>query len=222
MVVKGILGKKIGMTQVFKDGELVPVTIVTAGPCYVLEIKDEENFGYNAIKLGYEKKEKANKPISGFFKKLGIENLKYTRELRIDKSQEVKKYKVGELIYVDIFKIGEFVDVIGVSKGKGFQGGIKRWGWHIGPKSHGSMSHRVIGSIGASSDPSRVLKGLHMPGHMGNKKVTIQNLEVIDVDKENNALLLKGAIPGARNSFLVIRNAKKKPLVEISPKEEKQ
>lgn len=215
MVIKGILGKKIGMTQVFRDGKLLPVTVVTAGPCKVLEVKDEAKFGYNAIKLGYGRKKKINLPLKGFFSKLGIEPMSYIKEIRIDSAEEIKKYKVGAELSVEIFKPGEFVDVVGKSKGKGFQGGVKRWGWHIGPKSHGSMSHRAIGSVGASSDPSRVFKGHHMATHMGNRWVTVQNLEIIEVDKENNLLLLKGAIPGARNSFLIIKNAKKKPAEAI-------
>ena len=160
-------------------------------------------------------------PLKGFFSKLGIEPMKYIKEIRIDSAEEIQKYKVGEELSVEIFKPGEFVDVVGTSKGKGFQGGVKRWGWHIGPKSHGSMSHRAIGSVGASSDPSRVFKGHHMAGHMGNRKVTVQNLEIIEVDKENNLLLLKGAVPGARNSFLIIKNAKKKPAEPIAVSEEK-
>lgn len=213
-VIKGILGKKIGMTQIFRDGEAIPVTVITAGPCYVLEIKRQEEHGYNALKIGYEEMKpnarKATKPVLGQFRKVNIKPLRYVKEIRIDDPSVLDKYQVGQELKVNIFKVGEYVDVTGKSKGKGFQGGVKRWGWHIGPKSHGSMSHRQIGSVGASSDPSRVFKGHHMPGHMGNERVTVQNLEVIDIDVDKNLILVKGAVPGARDTLLLIRSAKKK------------
>jgi len=213
-VIKGILGKKVGMTQVFKNGRVLPVTVVSAGPCYVMEIKKEQTHGYNALKIGYgemkENSKHAKKPVLGQFKKAKLKPLRYLREIRIEDSAVLDKYTVGQEMKVDIFKTGEFVDVTAKSKGKGFQGGVKRWGWSIGPKSHGSRSHRAIGSIGASSSPSRVLKGLHMPGHMGSEFVTVQNLEVVDIDIEKNLILVKGGIPGAVNSLLVIKSAKKK------------
>lgn len=202
--MSAILGKKIGMTQIFNSkGEFVPVTVVEAGPCLVLGIKDKK------IQVGYEKVEerKLKKPILGIFKKLGLSCCRIIKEIPKDPNKE---YKVGEEIKVDIFKEGEFVDVTGISKGKGFQGGVKRWGWSGGPKTHGSMSHRRIGSLGSSTTPGRVLKGHHLPGHMGNKKVTIQNLELIKVLPEKNILLIKGAVPGHRNSYLIIKSAKKK------------
>lgn len=213
-VIKGILGKKIGMTHIFRDGEYIPLTVVSAGPCYVLEVKDKEKDGYSAIKIGYQElkinSKKATKPYLGQFKKIEQKPLRYLQEIRIDETGVLERYYVGQELKVDIFKIGEYVDVSAKSKGKGFQGGVKRWGWHIGPRSHGSMSHRAIGSVGASSDPSRVFKGLHMPGHMGDRQVTVQNLEVVDIDQDKNLILLKGSIPGAKNSLLLIRNAKKK------------
>ena len=213
-VIKGLLGKKIGMTQIFKDGKSVVVTVISAGPCYVLDIKRKESSGYNALKIGYEElkpnSRKATRPLLGSFKKIKVNPLKFIREIRIENPKVLNMYKIGEKISLDIFKVGEFLDISAVSKGKGFQGGVKRWGWHIGPRSHGSMSHRSIGSIGASSFPSRVLKGLHMPGHMGNENMTVQNLEIVDIDCEKNILLIKGSIPGAKDSLLVIKSAKKK------------
>ncbi|MCM8800313.1 MAG: 50S ribosomal protein L3 [Candidatus Omnitrophica bacterium] len=199
-----ILGKKIGMTQVFNSkGEFVPVTVVEAGPCLVLSIKDKK------VQVGYEfvEERKLKKPILGIFKKLGLSCCRIIKEIPKDTNRE---YKVGEEIKVNIFKEGEFVDVTGISKGKGFQGGVKRWGWSGGPKTHGSMSHRRIGSLGSSTTPGRVLKGHHLPGHMGVRKVTIQNLELVKVIPDKNILLIKGAVPGHRNSYLIIRKSKKK------------
>ncbi len=222
-VVKGLLGKKIGMTQIFKDNKALPVTVISAGPCYVMAIKRKEIDGYDAIKLGYgqdkPKKRRATKPRLGEFNKLKLKPLKDVREVRIEDSSVLDNYKVGQELKVNIFKQGEFLDVIARSKGKGFQGGVKRWGWHIGPKSHGSRSHRAIGSIGQGSSPSRVFKGLHMPGHMGDDKVTVQNIEIMDLDLENNLILVKGSIPGARNSKVVLRSAKKKEAEFFEPQE---
>lgn len=200
----GILGKKIGMTQVFTDtGEAVCVTAIEAGPCPVLAVKQK------SIQLGFApaKESRMKKPLLGYFKKLNIPAQKMIREVLKDKDRD---YKVGSELKVDLFKKGDFVDIIGISKGKGFQGGMKRWGWHGGPRTHGSTSHRRVGSIGSSTSPGRVFKGHHMPGHMGACQVTTQNLRVIKVDVENNLLLVKGAVPGHRNSYLVIRKAKKK------------
>jgi large subunit ribosomal protein L3 len=208
----GLLGKKIGMTQVFgEDGRVTPATAIQAGPCFVLQVKSAERDGYYAVKVGFDeqKESRVNKPLRGIFKKAGISAKKFIREFSIEPGQE---YKVGEKIPLDIFSVGEFVDITGVSIGKGFQGGMKRWHWKGGGKTHGSMSHRRPGSIGASSDPSRVLKGKHLPGHMGNRRVTVQNLKVLKVDAENNLILVKGAVPGHRNSYLVIKSAKKSTL----------
>lgn len=200
----GLLGKKIGMTQIFSDdGKLVNVTAIEAGPCCILNIKEK------SIQLGFDnvKEKDLKKPELGYFKKLNIAPRKIIREVSKDPQAE---YKVGQELKVDLFKTGDFVDVTGTSIGKGFAGGIKRWHWHGGPKTHGSMSHRRIGSIGASTSPGRVWKGQPLPGHMGCVRVTTQNLKVIKVDAENNLLLIKGAVPGHKNSYLLIRKAKKK------------
>ncbi|MCX5696174.1 MAG: 50S ribosomal protein L3 [Candidatus Omnitrophica bacterium] len=200
----GILGKKIGMTQIFaEDGALVNVTAVEAGPCPVLAVKEKN------IQLGFDliKEKRLKRPIAGYFKKLNIEARKFIREVPKEQSKE---YKVGEEIKVDIFTQGDFVDVSGVSIGKGFQGGMKRWHWQGGPMTHGSTSHRRVGSIGSSTTPGRVFKGHHMPGHMGALGVTTQNLKIVKIDKENNILLIKGAVPGFKNGYVIIRKAKKK------------
>ncbi len=205
-MVESILGRKIKMTQIFNpEGAVVPVTAVEAGPCVILEINEEAK----KIKVGFEKvkEKKAKKPQLGYFKKLGLNPMRYIREFP---SAENKDYQVGQEIKADIFKPGDYVNVTGTSIGKGFQGGMKRWGWSGGPSGHGSMHHRRIGSVGASADPSRVFKGMHMPGHMGAKRITIQNLRVMDVDAENNILLIQGALPGAKNSLVVITRSKKK------------
>ncbi len=199
-----ILGKKIGMTQVFgEDGKVTPVTAIEAGPCLVMGLTDKN------IKVAFEdiKESKVKKPQLGEFKKLNLAAKRYVRELRVlDKAN----YKVGDEIKVDVFKEGDFVDVTGVSIGKGFQGGMKRWHWMGTPMTHGSMSHRRVGSIGASSDPSRVVKGKTMAGHMGHDKVTVQNLKVIKVDLANNILVVRGAVPGYKSSLLEIRKSFKK------------
>lgn len=211
-VIKGLLGKKIGMTQIFQDNKLTSVTVISAGPCLVLGIKRKAVDGYSALRLGYQdaRKKSLTKPKEGEFKNLKIKPMKYIREIRIEDDSVCEHYKVGSEIRVGIFKAGEYVDAIARSKGKGFQGGVKRWGWHIGPKSHGSMSYRAIGSVGQSSFPSRVFKGLNMAGHMGDDRVTVQNLKIAEVDQERGLILVKGSIPGAIGSVLVIRSAKKK------------
>jgi len=199
-----LLGKKIGMTQVFgEDGKVTAVTALEAGPCVVMAINDKN------VKVGYEdaKENKLKKPQVGEFKKLNLPLKRHIKELRI---KEKAGYKVGDEIKVDIFKEGDFVDVTGISIGKGFQGGMKRWHWHGTPMTHGSMSHRRTGSVGASSDPSRIFKGKTMAGHMGADKVTVQNLKVIKVDLANNLLVVRGAVPGYKGSLLEIRKAIKK------------
>ena len=206
----GILGKKIGMSQVFKDdGRCIPATTIIAGPCFIVQVKDTKKDGYQAIQLGFEekKKNKTTKALLGHFKKGKLTPKRFIQEVQVSAKHE---YKVGQKVEVDIFKEGDFVDVTGKSIGKGFQGGMKRWGWSGGPETHGSMSHRRPGSIGTNTTPGRVLKGHHLPGHMGNKKITVQNLEVIKVDKENSTLLVQGAVPGHDGSYLLVRKAKKK------------
>lgn len=210
MVIKGILARKIGMTQVFDEqGNRVPVTVVKTNGCKVLQKKTVEKDGYNALLLGFEetKESKLNKPLQGFFKKLGIPFYKILKEIRVDKLPD--DIDVGDDIKVGIFKPGDIVDVTGTSKGKGFAGGVKRWHYGGGGASHGSMFHRAPGSIGASSYPSRVFKGHHFPGRMGGDTVTVKALEVVKVIEEEGLLLIKGAVPGARNSLLIIKDSKK-------------
>ena len=199
-----ILGKKIGMTQVFgEDGKVIPVTAIDAGPCVVMGLTDKN------VRVAYEdiKENKLKRPQAGVFKKLNLAPKRYVRELRV---QDKANFKVGDEIKVDIFKEGDYVDVSGVSIGKGFQGGMKRWHWMGTPETHGSTSHRRIGSVGASSDPSRIVKGKAMAGHMGADNITVQNLKVMKVDLANNILVVKGAVPGHRNTLLEIRKAIKK------------
>jgi len=205
-----ILGKKIGMTRFFKeDGTCIPVTSISAGPCYVLQVKDKDKDGYRAIQLGYlDKKEKrTSKALNGHFKKAKVSPKRFIREVCINGED---KFEVGQAIELDIFKEGDFVDITGISIGKGFQGGMKRHGWSGGPESHGSMSHRRPGSVGANTSPGRIVRGHNLPGHMGNKKRTVQNLEVIKVDKDNKILMVKGTVPGHKGCFLEVKKAKKK------------
>lgn len=207
----GILGRKIGMTETFeKDGKLTPVTIIEAGPCLVLQLKVPDLDGYRAVQLGFadKKENRTKRPLLGHFKKAGVKPKRFIKEIRIS---DKDKYRIGREIKVDIFKEGDFVDISGRTIGKGFQGGMKKWGWSGGPASHGSMTHRRPGSIGASAFPSRVFKGHHLPGRMGGNRRTVQKLKVVKVDLENNVLMVKGAVPGHKNSYLVIRNASKKP-----------
>jgi len=207
--MKGILGKKLGMTQVFTpEGNVIPVTVIEASSNVVLQKKDVENDGYEAIQIGFsDKKEKrANKPEVGHAKKANTTPKRYVREIR---GIDLAGYEVGQEVKVDIFAEGEFVDVTGVSKGKGFQGNIKRWGQSRGPMSHGSRYHRRPGSMG-SIQANRVPKGKHLPGHMGHETVTIQRLEVIRVDAERNVLLIKGAIPGPKNGLVKVKETVKK------------
>jgi len=203
-MANGILGKKLGMTQVFAaDGKAVSVTVIEAGPCAVLAVKEKTvQVGFDAVG-----EKRLKKPLLGYFKKLNVAPRKLIREFLRDPAKE---YKIGEELRADIFAAGDFVDIIGTSKGQGFQGGMKRWNWSGTPQTHGSTSHRRIGSIGSSTTPGRVWKGHHLPGHMGAQRVTLQNLRVIKTDVVNNLLLVKGAVPGHRNSYLIIRKAKKK------------
>jgi len=214
-MASGLLGKKIGMTQIFDtEGNIVPVTVVETGPCVVLEVLAAPA---RKIKLGFEpiKETRLTKPESGFFKKIGVSPLRYIREFGLKDTQE---YKIGQEIKADLFKAGDFVDVSAVSIGKGFQGGMKRWNWSGGPGTHGSMHHRRVGSIGSSADPSRTFRGRHMPGHMGSQKVTVQGLRVMLVDVENNLILLKGGVPGARKSLLNITLSKKRAFKSLEEK----
>ncbi|CDN41039.1 MULTISPECIES: 50S ribosomal protein L3 [Paenibacillus] len=207
--MKGILGKKLGMTQVFTaEGNVVPVTVIEAGPCVVLQKKDQENDGYEAVQLGFsdKKENNANKPQVGHAKKANTAPKRYVREIR---GISLGEYEVGQEIKADLFAEGEFVDVTGVSKGKGFQGVIKRWGQSRGPMAHGSRYHRGPGSMG-SIQANRVPKGKRLPGHMGHETITIQKLEVVRVDAERNVLLVKGSIPGPKNSFVKIKQTVKK------------
>ncbi|NLK62706.1 MAG: 50S ribosomal protein L3 [Fusobacteria bacterium] len=206
----GLLGKKVGMTQIFENDQLVPVTVIEAGPNFVLQKKTVEKEGYNAIQVGYdEKKEKnTNKPMKGIFDKAEVKPVKYIREFEIDNLSE---YELGQELKVDLFEKYEYVDVAGISKGKGFAGGMKRHGFSGGMKSHGnSRAHRVLGSIGQSSTPAKVLKGKKMAGRLGGDRVTVQNLKIMKIDAENNVLLVKGAVPGAKNGYLIIKPAIKK------------
>lgn len=207
-MAKGILGRKLGMTQVFDErGHVVPVTVIEAGPCVVIQKKTPENDGYSAIQVGFGsmRESLANKPLRGHFQKAGVRPLRFLREFRVD---NVESYEVGQEIKVDIFAPGEKVDVTGTSKGKGFAGGIKRHGFQRGPMKHGSKYHRRPGSL-AAKGPARVFKGRRLPGHMGVERVTVQNLEVVRVDPERNLLVLRGAVPGPRRSLVMIRSAVK-------------
>lgn len=208
-MTKGILGKKLGMTQVFTpEGLVVPVTVIQAGPCVVLQKKDSENDGYEAIQVGFEdKKEKrSNKPEIGHAKKANTTPKRYVQEFR---GVQLSDYEVGQELKADLFAEGEFVDVTGTSKGKGFQGVIKRHNQSRGPMSHGSRYHRGPGSMGSIA-ANRVFKGKNLPGHMGHETVTLQNLQVIKVDAERNVILVKGSIPGPKNSYVKVQSAVKK------------
>ena len=222
---KAILATKVGMTQIFtEDGSLVPVTVLQAGPCVVTQVKTAENDGYSAVQVGFvDKKERivnkdkngkkeivhrhgVNKALKGHFDKAGVSCKRYVREFRLDNAEE---YTLGSEIKADVFAAGDKIDASAISKGKGFQGAIKRHGQHRGPMAHGSKFHRHQGSNGACSSPSRVFKGKGMPGHMGSVKVTTQNLEVVRVDAENNLLLVKGAVPGAKKCLVTIKETVK-------------
>ena len=207
--MKGIIGKKIGMTQIFDEkGNVIPVTVIETAGNVVTQVKTVETDGYNSIQLGYGdvKTKHINKPLEGHFKKAGVENKKHLREFRTD---DVANYKVGDEVKADIFVAGEKVDVQGTSKGKGFQGVIRRHGQHRGPMTHGSMYHRRPGSMGQRSTPGRVFKGKKLPGHMGRVTVTIQNLEVVKVDTDKNVLLVKGSVPGAKGAILKVKSTVK-------------
>ncbi len=210
-MAKGILGKKLGMTQIFtQDGKLVPVTVIEAGNSVVLQNKTVENDGYNAVQLGFGtvKDKKVTSPMKGHFAKAGVKPVKLIKEIRLTEASE---YTIGQEIGVDIFTEGEIVDVTGTAKGKGFAGVIKRWNFRRGPMAHGSKSHREPGSMGPrmSGGGGKVFKGKKLPGRMGNQKVTVQRLTVVRVDAERNLILIKGGIPGPKGSFMLIKNTVK-------------
>ena len=206
---KAILATKVGMTQIFnEDGVLTPVTVLLAGPCVVTQVKTAENDGYNAVQVGFvDKRAKlVSKPLKGHFDKAGVSYKRYVREFKFENASE---YSVKDEIKADIFATGDKIDVTAISKGKGFQGAIKRHGQSRGPMAHGSKFHRHAGSNGSCSDPSKVFKGKKMPGQMGNKRVTIQNLEIVKIDAENNLILVKGAVPGPKKSLVTIKETVK-------------
>lgn len=206
---KAILTKKVGMTQIFnEDGVLTPVTVLQAGPCVVTQVKTVENDGYSAVQVGFvDKREKlVAKPQKGAFDKAGVSYKRYVRELKLD---DAESYEVKQEIKADMFAAGDKVDATAISKGKGFQGAIKRHGQSRGPMAHGSKYHRHAGSNGACSDPSKVFKGKRMAGHMGAKQITVQNLEVIRVDAENNLILVKGAVPGPKKALVTVKSTVK-------------
>lgn len=206
---KAILATKVGMTQIFnEDGVLTPVTVLQAGPCVITQVKTVENDGYKAVQVGFvDKREKlVNKPLKGHFDKAGVSYKRYVREFRFDNAEE---YSVKDEIKADIFAAGDKIDATAISKGKGFQGAIKRHGQSRGPMAHGSKFHRHAGSNGSATTPGRVFKGKNMPGHMGAKRITIQNLEIVKVDTENNLILVKGAVPGPKKSLVTLKETVK-------------
>ncbi|MBF0330666.1 MAG: 50S ribosomal protein L3 [Candidatus Omnitrophica bacterium] len=216
-MISGLLGKKIGMTQIFdKEGNVVPVTALEVGPCYVVGLKDSPR---KKVVLGFDeiKESKCSKPRLGFFKKVAAPPLRTIQEFL---SSDNAGYTLGQQLKADVFKPGEYVTVVGTSIGKGFQGGIKRWNWHGGDAGHGSMHHRRIGSNGANTYPGRVLRGKNMPGHMGDDQVTVQNLRVMQVDVDNNMILVKGAVPGCKNGLLTVEKSLKKAYRALDEKKE--
>jgi large subunit ribosomal protein L3 len=208
---EGLIGRKVGMTQVFgEDGSHLPVTVIQVGPCTVVGIRTRQTHGYDAIQLGFEPKRKnVSKPEAGQFKKAGVDPMRVIREIRLEKGEMLQGYQVGQRVTADLFKPEELVDVVGMTKGKGFQGGVKRHGWYGGDATHGSMFHRAPGSIGASSDPSRVWPGHRLPGRMGGERRTVLNLKVVRVMPEQNLVLVRGAVPGANGSLVLIRKSVK-------------
>ena len=207
----GILGKKIGMTQVYdENNRIIPATVIEAGPCHILQVKTKATDGYDAVQLAFGEKRESlvTKPDAGRYKKAGVKPAYFVKELGVT---SIENYKVGQKIEAAVFAKGDFVDVIGTSIGKGFQGGVKRWGWAGGGAGHGSMFHRAVGSIQSGARLGRVTKGHHLPGHMGVDRITVQSLEVLDVMADKNLILVKGCIPGHKNSFVIVKEARKKP-----------
>ena len=210
MAVNGILGIKLGMTQVFgEDGTSIPCTVLQAGPCVVVDRRTKDKHGYDAVQLGlveFIKPQRVNKAMTGHFKKAGVAPMRFLGEFRLEESKD--EAKAGDRVLVDGFKVGEFVDVAGTSKGRGFAGGVKRWHYAGGDASHGSMFHRAPGGIGASSFPSRVWKNQHFPGHLGNVRKTSKNLKVVKIDADENLLFVRGAVPGPTGAYIYVRKAK--------------
>ena len=210
MPVNGILGIKLGMTQVFgEDGTSLPCTVLQAGPCVVVDRRTKEKHGYDAVQLGlveFIKPQRVNKAMTGHFKKAGVAPMRFLGEFRLEESKD--ETKAGDRVLVDGFKVGELVDVAGISKGRGFAGGVKRWHYAGGDASHGSMFHRAPGGIGASSFPSRVWKNQHFPGHLGNVRKTSKNLKVVKIDTDENLLFVRGAVPGATGAYIYVKKAK--------------
>lgn len=206
-MVSTILGRKLGMTQIFdEDDNFVPVTVILAGPCTVSQVKTKETDGYEAVQIGFGalKPKHVNKPMAGHFAKAGVEPMKYLREVRVD---DASQYSCGDKVTVEAFADVKAVDITGTSKGKGFQGTVKRWNFSRGPMAHGSRNQREPGSIGQCAYPARVRKGLHMAGHMGDERVTVKNLKLVRVDAEQNLMLVKGAVPGGKDAIVSIRMA---------------
>jgi large subunit ribosomal protein L3 len=209
IMINALIGKKLGTTQLFSsDGEVTPVTVIQAGPCTITQIKNAESDGYNALQLGFgeKKPQRTTKPMLGHLKKCGKGPFAVLREVRVN---DVEDFELGQEISADIFQVGELVHVVGKSKGKGFAGTIKRWNFSRGPMSHGGMNKRPPGSIGCSATPSRVVKGKKMPGQMGNRRVTVKGVKVVDVRPEENIILLRGAVPGGRNGVVFIKKSGK-------------
>lgn len=207
----GLIGRKLGMTQLFSEnGEAIPITVLEAGPCSVVQIKSKEKEGYNTLQLGFlpKKIKRVNKPLQGHFKKGNSSACYFLKEFEVD---DVSSYQIGQEINLEIFQVGQKVAITGKSKGKGFSGVIKRWGFRGGPGSHGSRTHRSPGSIGCSAYPSRVFKGRKLPGHQGATTVTAENLEIVDWKVEENLLFIKGAVPGGKNGMVLIKPSKKMP-----------
>jgi large subunit ribosomal protein L3 len=202
--MKGIIGKKIGMARIFdKKGESVPVTVIEAGPCAVVQVKTRDTDAYDAIQIGFgmRKPKRTNKPLAGHVGKAGVEPVRILREIRVD---DAGSYEVGSEVKADIFKVGERVNITGFTKGKGFQGVVKRWGFGGGPDSHGSRRHRAPGSIGQCATPAKVWKNRKMAGHTGNRRMTVRNLEVVRVDADKNVIVVKGAVPGHVKSYVIV------------------
>jgi len=198
----GIIGKKIGMSHIFlESGTVVPVSLILAGPCPIVQVKDDKKDGYTAVQLGFGQRKRTNKPMSGHLKKAKVSSVERLFEFT---TNDVKDYKVGETLDVSLFNNGDSISVTGWTKGRGFTGGVKRWGWHGGPKSHGSMSHRRMGSAGPGSFPGRIWKNKTMPGRYGNERVTTKHLQIVKIDEKENMLYVKGAVPGSKNGYLLI------------------
>jgi large subunit ribosomal protein L3 len=209
---EGLVGRKVGMTQVFgDDGNMIPVTVVQLGPCTVVGIRSKASHGYDALQIGFEpRKKNVTRAMAGVYRKAGVATpMRVLREVRLQKAEQLEGYQVGQSLTVDLFAPGELVDVVAVTKGKGFQGGVKRHGWSGGDATHGSMFHRAPGSIGASSDPSRVWPGHKLPGRMGGDRRTVLNLEVVRIMPEQSLVLIRGAVPGARGGLVMVRKSVK-------------